>query len=351
MAHNASSLGTMRSIRVLSIDGGGIRGIIPARILSALEEASGRPTADLFDIIVGTSIGGIAAMALALPGEDGQPAPAEDIGAFYERHGKIIFPQSALSFPRSREDLRELIARVGMQAAMFGSNPDVGNARYSAAPLEQALEEQFGDARLSDAIRDVIVTSYDVNRGGPKLFRSREARSEPSEDHLMRDVARATSAAPTVFPPFRLVSPDGSDHILIDGGVFANNPSMIGYAEAMELAGWRGIRVRTIRLVSLGTGIPKAGMTTYEEFTGHSWLRLAEDMFEAANRGQSCLHDELLKNLLGDHYHRFEPTLPTEIAMDDASEASMVALRHVTDDYVEHHKAELDKLATVLAEG
>ena len=244
-----------------------------------------------------------------------------------------------------------MIARVGMRAAMFGSNPDVGNARYSAAPLEQALEEQFGDARLSDAIRDVIVTSYDVNRGGPKLFRSREARSEPSEDHLMRDVARATSAAPTVFPPFRLVSPDGSDHILIDGGVFANNPSMIGYAEAMELAGWRGIRVRTIRLVSLGTGIPKAGMTTYEEFTGHSWLRLAEDMFEAANRGQSCLHDELLKNLLGDHYHRFEPTLPTEIAMDDASEASMVALRHVTDDYVEHHKAELDKLATVLAEG
>lgn len=340
----------MKSIRVLSIDGGGIRGILPARVLTELERVSGLPTADLFDIIVGTSIGGMAAMALALPGENGQPAPAADIGAFYERHGKHIFSHPTTGFPRNREDLRELIARVGMQAAMFGSNPDAGNARYPARALEEALVEQFGDARLSDAIRDVVVTAYDVNAGAPRLFRSRDAKKDPAADYLMRDVARATSAAPTVFPPFHLEEADRPDGILLDGGVYANNPAMIGYAEAMELAGWRGIRVKTIRLVSLGTGLPRPTTRSYEEFSGQSWLRLAEDMFEAGSRGQSRLHDELLEHLLGDHYHRFNPTLPTEFAMDDATDVSMVALRHLATSFVEEHAEDIAEVAELLTD-
>jgi len=329
----------MRPIRVLSIDGGGIRGIIPARVLAELEAVAGRPISELFDVMVGTSIGGIAAMALALPRDGGMPDSAVDVGEFYVEHGPLIFPKTALAFPRTREDLRELIARVGMQAAMFGSNPDAGNARYSAAPLEQALGKQFGDARLSEAICPVIATAYDVTLGRPALFSSR------TDNLLMRDVARATAAAPTVFPPKLLRAKDGTEHIYIDGGIFANNPAMVGYAEAMELAGWHGLRIKTIQLVSIGTGIGKPERTAYDQFTEQSWLHLAEDMFQAGNRGRSFLDDALLRNLLGDHYHRFQPILPADIAMDDASTEVMVALRHISDDYVAGISGELSELA------
>lgn len=329
----------MRPIRVLSIDGGGIRGIIPARVLAELEAIAGAPVSRLFDVIVGTSIGGIAAMALTLPRPGGPPNTAAEIGEFYVEHGPLIFPRTALSFPRTREDLRELIARVGMQAAMFGSNPDIGNARYSPEPLEAALEEQFGDARLADAIIPTIVVAYDVTAGRPALFRSR------SDTNLMRDIARATSAAPTVFPPMMMAAPDGSEHLYVDGGVFANNPAMVGYAEAMELAGWKGLRIRPIQLVSVGTGIGKPGPVTYEQFTSQSWVHLAEAMFQAGNRGRSELDDALLGNLLGAHYHRFEPMLPTDIALDDASSEVMIALRHIADDYVAGIAQELSDLA------
>ncbi|MFZ0493278.1 MAG: patatin-like phospholipase family protein [Acidimicrobiia bacterium] len=329
----------MRPIRVLSIDGGGIRGIIPARVLAELESIARRPVCELFDVIVGTSIGGIAAMGLALPREGGMPDTAAQIGEFYVEHGPLIFPKTALSFPRTREDLKELIARVGTQAAMFGSNPDAGNARYSPAPLERALGKQFGDARMSDAMIPIIVIAYDVTTGRPALFRSRTGA------HLMRDVARATSAAPTVFPPMRLTVADGSEHIYIDGGVFANNPSMVGYTEAMELAGWKGLRIKSLRLVSIGTGVGKPAGVTYEQFTGQSWVHLAEDMFQAGNRGRSALDDALLRNLLGGRYHRFDPILPTDIALDDASSDVMVALRRIADDYVVGISDELSVLA------
>ncbi len=324
---------------MLSIDGGGIRGIIPARILAELEAISLRPIHELFDVIVGTSIGGIAAMDLTLPRQDGMPDTAAQIGEFYAEHGPLIFPKTALSFPRTREELKELIARAGMQAAMFGSNPEVGNARYSPTPLEQALEEQFGSARMSDALLPIIVVAYDVTMGRPVLFRSR------NDTHLMRDIARATSAAPTVFPPMRLAADDGSEHIYIDGGVFANNPAMIGYTEAMELAGWKGLRIKSIRLVSIGTGGGRSNRVTYDRFTSQSWVHLAEDMFQAGNRGRSALDNALLRNLLGDHFHRFDPILPTDIALDDASRDVMVALRHIADDYVAGISGELSELA------
>ena len=332
----------MKPIRVLSIDGGGMRGIVAARVLTEIETIAKQPVFELFDVIVGTSIGGIAAMALTLRRDGGAPDSAARIGDFYAKQGPLIFPQAALALPRTREELRELIARVGMQAAMFGSNPEAGNARSSPAPLEQTLLEQFGDARLSDAIKPVVVTAYDVTRGRPVLFSSKD------DDHLMRDIGRATSAAPTVFPPKQLLTDDGTEHIFIDGGVFANNPAMVGYAEAMELVGWHGFRLQSIQLVSVGTGIPKPDAVDYNRFRSQSWLHLAEDMFEAGNRGRSFLDDALLRNLLGDHYHRFEPILPTDIALDDASQEVIVALEHIAHDYVDGLGNELADLVELL---
>lgn len=340
----------MRRVRVLAIDGGGIRGIIPAKVLTALETIADRPTSELFDLIVGTSIGGIAAMDLALPRDDGRPAPASEIGEFYETHGPVIFPHAPLSFPRTRDDLRELINRVGTQAAMFGSNPELGNARYSPVGIEAALQKRFGESRLSDAAIDVVVTAYDVRSSEPVLFRSAVARQDPHQNYLMRDVARATSAAPTVFPPLRLPTPDGSYRILIDGGVFANNPSMIGYAEAMRMAGWRGIRLKSLHVVSLGTGMASSRSVDYEEFVTRSWFRLAEDIFQAANRGQAGLYDSLLQSLLESRYTRFQIELPPAASfdMDDVSEENIKALRSAGDELVHTRLDDITRLAKEL---
>lgn len=341
----------MRRVRVLAIDGGGIRGIIAAKVLAALEEASGRRTAELFDLVVGTSIGGIAAMDLALPRSDGLPAPAIEIGEFYETHGSVIFPQAPLAFPRTRDQLRELIGRVGTQAAVFGSNPELGNARYSPAGIESALTERFGEAHLSEAMVDVVVTAYDIRSSRPVLFRSTAARTSPAEDYPMRQVGRATSAAPTFFPPLRLPTPDGSSYrILIDGGVYANNPTMIGYAEAMRMAGWRGIRIKGLQIVSVGTGMPAPREVDYEEFVSRSWFRLAEDIFLAANLGQAGLYDSLLDSLLDSHYTRFQAQLPTEASfdMDDVSERNITALRAAGDHLVQSRIDDIERLAVQL---
>ncbi len=337
----------MRRVRVLAIDGGGIRGIIPAKVLAALETISGRRTFELFDLIVGTSIGGIAAMDLALPREDGKPDPAAEIGAFYETSGPVIFPQAPLSFPRTRDDLRELIGRVGTQAAVFGSNSELGNARYSPAGIEAALRERFADARLSQALTGVVVTAYDVRASRPVLFRSEDARRNPDEDYLMRQVGRATSAAPTAFPPLRLPGPGTAYRILIDGGIYANNPSMIGYAEAMRMAGWRGIRVKSLQIVSLGTGMPAPRTVDYEEFVTRSWFRLAEDIFLAANLGQAGLYDSLLTSLVDSHYTRFQVELPPEASfdMDDVSDRNIKALRAAGDELVQTRLDDINRLA------
>ncbi|MBA3509431.1 MAG: patatin-like phospholipase family protein [Thermoleophilaceae bacterium] len=168
-------------IRVLSIDGGGIRGIIPALVLAELERRAGRPVADLFDLVAGTSTGGILALALAQPGRDGRPArTAEELVELYETEGPRIFARDLLQRIRSVEGLAD--------------------ERYSAEGLDRALKRYLGDTRLPDALTPVLVTAYDTA--------AREAVLLSRDDDLaMRDAARATAAAPTYFealePPGR----------------------------------------------------------------------------------------------------------------------------------------------------
>ena len=205
--------------RILSIDGGGIRGIIPAIVLADLEQRTGRPTADMFDMLAGTSTGGIIALALVRPDGDGRPAhSADDLVRFYSELGPDIFRRS-----------------LGRQVRTVAS---LAGPKYDQRPLERALDRHFGDTLLSAALRDVLVTAYDIERREPYFFKSHYARVMPERDFPMKDAARATSAGPTYFAPHQLPT---MDHIgyraLIDGGVFANNPGMCAYVEALNLFG------------------------------------------------------------------------------------------------------------------
>src|SRR2546423_1737350 len=218
-------------VRVLSIDGGGIRGIIPATVLADLEVRAGRPVAELFDLIAGTSTGGVIAAALTMPGKDDAPAyRASDVVELYVREGPNIFHRSIF------DRIRSLNGAI--------------DERYPADGLEGVLQGALGDTRLRDTLTDVIVTAYETYLREPFFFRSRRAREDPAYDYPLHVAARATASAPTYFEAARVVNESsGDEYSLVDGGLFAANPAMVGLAE-----GLRDGAQRPVLLLSLGTG-------------------------------------------------------------------------------------------------
>lgn len=203
-------------MRVLSIDGGGIRGIIPALVLTEVEQRTGRRIAELFDLVAGTSTGGILACALTRPGA----APAAELVELYRTEGPKIFRRSLAQRVRSADGLLE--------------------EKHDDGALEDALARYLGAGRLSQATTKVLVTAYDLQAREPHFFKSWRAEL----DGPLRIVARATSAAPTYFEPLEV-----GPRSLIDGGVFATNPAMCAYAEVVRL---QGAPPRFV--LSLGTG-------------------------------------------------------------------------------------------------
>lgn len=225
--------------RVLSIDGGGIRGIIPAMGLAALEAEAGRPVHELFDLVAGTSTGGILALGLTCRHPDHPTRPrytAADLVRLYTEHGPAIFRRRGL----------RAVPGIGLVSDLF-------EEKYPADALESMLAGYFGDARLRDALVDVIVPAYEIERRVPFFFKSRRARVDDDYDYPIRDVARATAAAPTFFEPHR-IDVAGDYYSLVDGGVFANNPTMCAIAEAMAVAREEGRAPPDIVVASFGSG-------------------------------------------------------------------------------------------------
>jgi uncharacterized protein len=193
--------------KVLSLDGGGVRGLIPAMVLAELERQTGKPIAKLFDLVAGTSSGGLTALALTAPAESGAPAHAAD---------KVV----ALFRERSREIFhRSLWKGVSSVAGL-------ADERYSHAALEATLAEYLGDATLGEALTRTMVTTYDIERREPFVLKSWKLEHAGL---AMRHAARGTSAAPTYFEP-ALLSVGGQRRALIDGGMCLPNPAVAAYA-------------------------------------------------------------------------------------------------------------------------
>jgi patatin-like phospholipase/acyl hydrolase len=280
---------------ILSIDGGGIRGVIPAMVLHAIEERCERPIGDLFEVIAGTSTGGIIALGLSCPDADGgYEYSAEDLVGLYVENGERIFPPELALLRKGRQLVEE---------------------KFAAAGLEAVLADKFGDARLSEAKTGVLVTSYDIERRQPIFFRCAKAVDDPEHDYAMRDVARATSAAPTYFEPKRLdAASPAPDYALVDGGVFANNPGMCAFVDAH--AGQA--RAEDTLMVSIGTGEPRRKLR-YEDAKDWGVIGWAPHLLDVVFDGVSDTVDYQLGQILGDGYHRFQT--PLDRASDDLDDA------------------------------
>lgn len=313
-------------MRVLSIDGGGIRGLIPALVLAEIERRTQRRTAELFDLIAGTSTGGIIACALARPGDDGAPRfAADELAQLYEREGPRIFHRSLLKRITSAEGVLD--------------------ERYGSDGLLAALREYLGDARLSDALVPLFVPAYDIERRRAFFFRSERARTDPALDFGLADVAHATSAAPTYFEPARVSDAAGAHrYALVDGGVFAANPSACAYVDLVRAGRAPEVDV----LASLGTGTATRPLR-YADVRGWGQLEWARPLVDVLLSSAAETVDFQLTHLLGDRYVRLQERLETASDdLDDASPENLRALRAEGERLITEQAATIDALCARL---
>jgi predicted acylesterase/phospholipase RssA len=295
-------------MKVLSIDGGGIRGLIPALVLAEVERRTGRRTAELFDLIAGTSTGGIIACALSRRGEDGRPAQtAEEVADLYLSEGPKIFDRSLVQQVTSLGGLVE--------------------ERYDDAGLNAALETYLGATRLKEVLCDVFLTAYDIQGRFAFFFRSSRARTDDAYDFSLVEATRATCAAPTYFEPVEVTDAAGArTYPLIDGGIYAVNPAMCAYAEAR-----RHQPERSVLLVSLGTGELTRSLP-YDAVRGwglREWIWPHTPILSVMFDGMSDTVDYQLTQVLEDGlYFRFQPKLDlAKDEMDDAGPENLRALK------------------------
>lgn len=281
--------------RILSLDGGGIRGVYTTTLLSRLEAAA--PFLGSVDLFAGTSTGGIIALGLAAG------LTPEDLTDLYLRVGPEIFPDSHLG---SLAILGKLLA-----------------APYDNAALKHALTEVFGQRglrTLGDLPRRVLVPTFDLDSSEgpagspgrphwkPKFFHNFPGPESDAAEEIV-DVALRTSAAPTYFPSYQG---------FVDGGVIANNPSMVALAQALH-RDTGGQRPEDVRLLSVGTG----DRLRFIPGERHDWgfVQWAMPLAQLIVEGPMDTARYECEQLLGERFHRLDAPLERAIELDDAGAA------------------------------
>jgi patatin-like phospholipase/acyl hydrolase len=304
--------------KVLSIDGGGIRGIIPGQVLVSIEkklqEKTNNPNAriaDYFDMIAGTSTGGILTIAHLCPhdGEKNRPKfNAQEVVDIYLEKGGKIFSASWWS------------KKIGK---FF-------DEEYSAKELENVLKEKFGDIKLSQLIKPCLITSYDIKRRKGHFFTQHNAVNDSSYDFYVKDIARATSAAPTYFECANVSSLTGVYYPLIDGGVFVNNPTLCAYAEVRKKF---NKTAKEMAILSLGTGFVRKpyDYNKAKNWGAAEWLKPLIDIMMS---GVADVVDYQIKQMYDavkapEQYLRINTEIPIDVSseMDDVSEKNLQALK------------------------
>ncbi|HLV67180.1 MAG TPA: patatin-like phospholipase family protein [Polyangiaceae bacterium] len=332
-----------RRLRILCIDGGGIRGIIPGQVLVEVERrvmmhlGPEARLCDAFDFVAGTSTGGILASVYLCPqGSRPRFTAAQAVELYLQRGGEI--------FKRP----------VAHQVLSLGGLVD---ERYPATGLLAACDTYFGDLRLSDLLKPCLVTAYDIKRRRAYFFTQHDARKSLADDFLLRDVVRATSAAPTYFEPAQIYSQTGVPYPLVDGGVFANNPALCAYAEARHKLPGKP-RARDMLIVSLGTG-SSLKPYRYEEVRDYGLFRWARPTLDIMMSGVSETVDYQLARMfeaagVPGQYLRLDADLedePNSVSdLDNAAPENMLRLQQIGQELAEQRRDDLDRFVETLCQ-
>lgn len=320
-----------RKFKILSIDGGGIRGIIPAKILSYLEEEAIKKDGeearlcDYFDLICGTSTGGIIAIGIALG------MTAKDILKLYQENAKRIFPHKSLlqAFIKNkpfygRETLQKLLAES------FNS-----------------FDYQTNDTRIYHCKTRLCIPTYDLDKGEQHVFKTDHLPNYQRDCHIpVVDAALATAAAPVYFTPHSfnfndMNSTNRNDYINnVDGGVLANNPALLGLTEAVYCI---GVPLENIEMLSLGTGTYNLKDSMIDKKRGiRYWLfsnmQNSIPIYEVMSSGQSLYIDNTIKLMCNGAGHdqkgrfvycRIQEKLEDNIPMDATDKTSLDRLANI----------------------
>jgi uncharacterized protein len=342
-----------KKIVLLSLDGGGIRGIISCVILKYIEDrlkeldCTDAKIGDYFDIIAGTSTGALIGSLLLMPSES-NPKRAKhsitDALNIYLGEGKNIFSKTFWTI-------------LNNPLAVFKDN-------LSTIVLEQQLNNVFGRTELKDLIKPSAFVSYDTENQKPKIFNSIDGIS-PFRNFYLKDICRASSAAPTYFEPAKIKSFADQYFSCIDGGVFANNPTFVGYIESQKInfrkyskdsSKYDGVApLQEFIIISIGNG-SRAKSYKHEELVGISkskWVDPLVDIF--ISTGVDMVDAEmksmfnLLKPKYQSNYYRFNPEIPeSSIDLGNVSNSNIKTLLDVANDYVAKNKEYLDEVVQKL---
>ena len=231
----------MSRTRILSIDGGGIKGIVPAVVLLHLEkllqDLSNNPSSrihDYFDLFSGASTGAIIIAGLLSPDNHNRPKySSEEILDLYLNNGQIIFNSSLF------QEIKSVSGIV--------------NVKYDPEGLESVFEKYFGKSELKDLLKPSLIPVYDLSRGKNYFFRQQKALTSPRHNYYVKDLLRGATSALTFFPPSQISTVNDQEHrCFIDGGVFANNPALSAYAEFRYHNS--KLHAKDTMMLSLGTG-------------------------------------------------------------------------------------------------
>jgi patatin-like phospholipase/acyl hydrolase len=293
------------AFQILSLSGGGFLGLYSAALLAELEERSGKRLNECFDLIAGTSIGGIVALGLAA----GRSA-LEIRDAFIE-HGPRIFPDRP---PKSKAAWFKRFIR------------NVSAPLYRPEPLRQTIEYIVGaETCMSDLTRPVVIPAVNLTKGGPKVFKTgHHERFVLDWQMKVADVALATSAAPTYFPAHRI-----GDELYADGGMFANSPDMIAVHEAEQFL---GVSRDDIHVLSIGTTTTDFAISAaLEPRMGiMGWMR-NQRLTDVMIGSQQALINDMMKHVLADRYLRIDRRQADEqrsaLALDAATPEAISNLK------------------------
>jgi patatin-like phospholipase/acyl hydrolase len=327
--------------RILSIDGGGVRGMIPAMIVAELEKRirirTGKADcyiSDCFDLIAGTSAGGILA-CFYLYRHNGNRFDASKAVDLYEKHGKTIF-----------------------QKRLFRNIIRFFDALYPDKGIDRVLHETFGDAKLSDAPCNSAVMAYHITDRKAVIFTADSARKDKGRDYLLRDIARATSAAPTYFRVAQATSMDNVSSYLIDGGIYANDPTICALVEARKTKfrdhdAFPGIK--DMYVLSLGTGnTSKPYRYESAKYWGViNWAIPVIDMLQSSSAEVVSYQTKSLFEAENrpDQYIRIVPELYSVThKMDDASAPNIANLKKAGAQCITTHSYLLDKIVNDLTQ-
>ncbi len=342
-----------KKVVILSIDGGGIRGIIPGVIMEYIEselrkkEGDDVRIADYFDLVAGTSTGGILTGLYLMPDDQNPSRPkynASDAVNLYFLNGPKIF------------DLN-LWRRINTVAGLT-------DEKYDADYFEKALLRYFGDSLLSDLLKPSLITAYDIEKRKAIFFTSKQAGVTPLKNFKMRDVVRATASAPTYFEPPLIYSQSGTAYALIDGGLYANNPALCAYAEARKMSFSAQGKAshpcgEDMLIISLGSGsksMAEKKPYPYKEFKDAGKIKWIPPVIDIMMSGNSETVDYQLMQIydtLSDSnkndYHRLDPGIGLASPdMDNAKPENMEALRQAGKAFVAANQEEIDLIISKL---